>query len=73
MELPYDVVKLIKEYSMPLSRPDWRLGCYLNRHIYTYFNFTDMIKLLAEDFSNIEDYDDFDDTEEYDNFDYGYI
>ena len=24
MELPDDVLSLIKEYSMPVSRPDWR-------------------------------------------------
>jgi len=34
MELPYDVLKIIKEYSQPLTRPDWRLGCYYNRRSY---------------------------------------
>jgi hypothetical protein len=24
MELPDDVLRLIKEYSMPITRPDWR-------------------------------------------------
>ena len=24
MELPDDVIALIKEYSMPITRPDWR-------------------------------------------------
>ena len=24
MELPHDVVKIIKEYAMPVTRPDWR-------------------------------------------------
>ena len=24
MELPVDVLKIIKEYSMPVTRPDWR-------------------------------------------------
>lgn len=24
MELPEDVLKIIKEYSMPITRPDWR-------------------------------------------------
>ena len=24
MELPEDVLRIIKEYSMPLTRPDWR-------------------------------------------------
>lgn len=25
MELPEDVLKIIKEYSRPLTRPDWRI------------------------------------------------
>lgn len=24
MELPDDIIRLIKEYSMPVTRPDWR-------------------------------------------------
>ena len=32
MELPDDVLKIIKEYSMPITRPDWRKGCYYNRY-----------------------------------------
>ena len=24
MELPDDVLRLVKEYSMPITRPDWR-------------------------------------------------
>ena len=24
MELPQDVLRIIKEYSMPVTRPDWR-------------------------------------------------
>jgi len=31
MELPEDVLMIIREYSKPLTRPDWRLGCYYNR------------------------------------------
>jgi hypothetical protein len=31
MELPDDILKIIKEYSMPITRPDWRKGCYFNR------------------------------------------
>jgi len=34
MELPYDVLKIIKEYSQPLTRPDWRQGCHYNRRTY---------------------------------------
>jgi len=31
MELPDDILKIIKEYSQPITRPDWRQGCYYNR------------------------------------------
>ena len=34
MELPHDILYLIKEYSMPLTRPNWR-----NLHIMTYDTF----------------------------------
>jgi len=31
MELPDDTISLVKEYSMPMTRPDWRtLHCLLN-------------------------------------------
>ena len=30
-EFPEEITALIKEYSMPLTRPDWRLGCMLRR------------------------------------------
>lgn len=36
MELPDDILKLIKEYSMPMTRPDWRKGCYCYRQILYY-------------------------------------
>jgi len=36
MELPQDVLLLIKEYSMPLTRPDWRtLHIMTNLHFYS--------------------------------------
>ena len=34
MELPDDVLRIIKEYSMPITRLDWRKGCYFNRYPY---------------------------------------
>lgn len=50
MELPDDILMIIKEYSMPISRPDWRQGCYFNRHPYKIldklYTFKYMIKLL---------------------------
>ena len=33
MELPDDILKIIKEYSQHISRPDWRECCYFNRHL----------------------------------------
>lgn len=40
MELPHDVLMLIKEYAQPLTRPDWRKGCYYNRfHYKIYINY----------------------------------
>jgi len=32
MELPDDVLKIIKEYSQPLTRGDWRKGSYTFRN-----------------------------------------
>lgn len=34
MELPIELQRIIKEYSMPLTRPDWRKGCYCNRQLF---------------------------------------
>lgn len=34
MELPIELQRLIKEFSMPLTRPDWRKGCYCNRQLF---------------------------------------
>jgi len=34
MELPEDVLQIIKEYSMPVTRPDWR-----TLHIMSYDRF----------------------------------
>jgi hypothetical protein len=34
MELPDDVLMIIKEYAQPMTRPDWRKGCYYNRERY---------------------------------------
>jgi hypothetical protein len=34
MELPDDILALIREYSKPIGlRLDWRLGSYVKRHI----------------------------------------
>ena len=50
MELPDDVLRIIKEYSMPISRPDWRQGCYYNRFPYNIlgklYTFKYMLKLI---------------------------
>ena len=31
MNFPDDILMIIKEFSMPCSRPDWRQGCLINR------------------------------------------
>jgi hypothetical protein len=50
MELSDDVLKIIKEYSMPITRPDWRRGCYFNRFPFkinnTLYTFKYMLRLL---------------------------
>jgi hypothetical protein len=48
MELPDDVLNLIKEYAQPLTRPDWRKGCYFNRHIYLdiYFTLKEVVDIV---------------------------
>ena len=36
MELPRDILDIIREYSMPVTRPDWRkLHKYTNRQFYS--------------------------------------
>jgi hypothetical protein len=34
MELPEDILKIIKEYSMPITRPDWRTLHIMPNHTY---------------------------------------
>lgn len=34
MELPEDVLRIVKEYSMPITRPDWRTLHLMPNHIY---------------------------------------
>ena len=50
MELPDDVLKIIKEYSMPITRSDWRKGCYFNRYPFNvnkkYYTFKFMLRLI---------------------------
>ena len=34
MELPDDILGIIREYSRPIGlRLDWRKGCYIKRHL----------------------------------------
>jgi hypothetical protein len=55
MELPDDVLKIIKEYSMPITRPDWRKGCYYNRYPFKINNklytFNYMLRLVYKIYS----------------------
>ena len=34
MELPVDVLQIIKEYSMPVTRPDWRTLHIMPSYLY---------------------------------------
>lgn len=36
MYLPDDVLDIIREYSKPLTRPDWRQGSYFKRNFNLY-------------------------------------
>jgi len=46
-ELPDDIIKIIKEYSMPFGlRLDWRKGCYVN--INYIFDFATEIAIQKE-------------------------
>jgi hypothetical protein len=49
MELPDDILRIIKEYSQPLTRPDWEEGCFFNRSRYKinnkYYSFKFLIAL----------------------------
>ena len=31
MYMPIELSNLINEYAKPITRPDWRKGCYTNR------------------------------------------
>ena len=45
--LPDDIIKIIKEYSMPFGlRRDWRKGCYIN--IYNLLDFETEIKFQTD-------------------------
>ncbi len=33
MELPQELGQLINEFARPITRPDWKQGCALNRFI----------------------------------------
>jgi hypothetical protein len=36
MEFPIEIQRIINEYAKPCTRPDWRMGCYYNRCILHY-------------------------------------
>ena len=55
MELPKEIIMIISEYSKPASRPDWRLGSYLNRTwfmvgglYWANYSFSDTMKLIRQ-------------------------
>ncbi len=50
MELPIELQMIINEYAKPMTRPDWRKGCYFNRYIYDEYTFAGLIVLLMDDY-----------------------
>jgi len=47
MELPDDILNIIKEYSQPITRPDWRKGCYYNRRLYHLYGLKYKFKFIV--------------------------
>ena len=45
MELPEDVIQIIKEFSMPMTRPDWRTLHRMPRRTY-FIDYCDVKKRL---------------------------
>lgn len=39
MELPIEIQRIINDYAKPITRPDWKKGCYFCRMEYTEFLF----------------------------------
>jgi len=37
MEFPVEIVSMIKEFSMPITRPDWRTLHHMPNHMFYYF------------------------------------
>jgi hypothetical protein len=35
MELPIEIQRIINDYARPITRPDWRKGCYFCRMVYS--------------------------------------
>jgi hypothetical protein len=55
MELPPEILSIIKEYSRPIgTRSDWRKGCFVNRSwvdngfYYESYSFKATIKLMKQ-------------------------
>ena len=79
MEFPQDIQNIINEYAKPITRPDWRKGCYFSRYSHPYFEtYQELITQSVYDFnydtiySETSDDDDssysaFSDYEEYEN------
>ena len=44
MELPDDVLQIIKEYSKPVTRPDWRTLHKMPQYIYKYDCYSNYFK-----------------------------
>ena len=48
MELPDDVLTLIKDFSKPITRGDWREGCFYKRYLNCEFIWSQTIIYCGE-------------------------
>jgi hypothetical protein len=54
MELPIELQMIIKEYSRPITRPDWREGCYCNRFTYECYDYDYPFKYVIHSVYKVE-------------------
>jgi len=47
MILPDEILAIIKEYSKPLTRPDWRQGCWFKQQLRHNTNYHRYIQYLV--------------------------
>jgi len=56
MEFPLEIQNLINEYAKPITRPDWKEGCYFSRQPFYFFvTYGELIEELVNEFNNNND------------------